>query len=187
MSRSRKRWLGGILVVSVALNVFLGAFFLGDVVFDHDRDKDDGRMLTMRMELKALAKALPEEAREALHSQLKNRADEMRPVFQNIHDTRDEITELLAAETLDESALRQSFNALQASLGKVHGALQEIVFEASKDMTPKQRQRMAEVLGRMHEKNGDEHEEDGEAGASDSDGRPDGEAGKKTGEDTGGR
>jgi len=160
MSQTRKRWLGGLLVVSLALNVFLGAFFLGRAVFDHDRDRDHGRMLTMRMELKALAKALPEDAREALHAQLKNRAQEMRPVFHGIRDTRREITELLAADTLDEAALRQAFDGLQDGLGKVHGALQEIVFDAAQDMTPEQRQRMAEVLHRMHEKNGDHNDDD---------------------------
>jgi len=166
MSTTRRRWMTGLLAVSLALNVFVGAFFLGRIVFDDGRHHDhDGRRYTMRLELKALSKALPEAARDALHAQLRARGEEMRPVFRDIRQSRRDIVALLAEERLDEAALDREFDALRRSLATVHEALQEIIFNAARDMTPEQRQRMARVLQRIHERgrNGeDEREEAGE-------------------------
>jgi len=154
----RKRWLAILLTASLVLNVFLGAFFLGRIVFDHDHRRDnDGRRFTMRLELKAITKALPDDARGALYDHLRERAESMRPVFGDIRATRREIMELLAADTLDRDALAERLDHLRTELAKVHAALQEIVFNAAQDMTPEQRKRMARVLRRMHEH---EHEDD---------------------------
>jgi len=154
----RKRWMAVLLTASLVFNVFLGAFFLGRVVFDrhHHDGGNDGRRFTMRLELKAITKALPDEAREALYDHLRERGESMRPVFDDIRATRREIMELLAADTLDKSALADRLDHLRNELAKVHGALQEIVFDAAQDMTPEQRKRMVRVLRRMHD-----HEDDG--------------------------
>ncbi len=151
------KWLGAALVASIILNIFFGAFLVGRH-FWHDgerhRHERHGETLTMRLELKALGAALPEEARQALRESMRARRDEVMPKLEAIHAARSEIIRLLSAEDLDAAALEAAFDRLARGLVDLQRPLEETILEAARRMTPEERRRMAATLARLQERYG---------------------------------
>ena len=148
------RWLAAALVASIILNIFFAAFLIGRHYW-HDggrhRHERHGETLTMRLELKALGAALPEEAREALRKSMRARRDEVLPKIAAIHAARREIIRLLSADELDAAALEAAFDRLARGLVDLQRPLEETILEAARRMTPEERQRMAAALARLEE------------------------------------
>lgn len=149
-----RNWLVTALVISITINVFLGSMIAGRMVYDrleaHDGDNNKHRhhhdRSSLRMELRALGSALPEEARDTLRATLKEKRKEMQPVFDEITQSRKDIRILLAADAFDREALQESIDRLNTALGAIQAPLQAIILESAAHMTPEQRKDMADAL-----------------------------------------
>lgn len=141
------KWTFALLVTSIALNLFLGAFFLSRHIM-HDDDDRDARSdrYTLRLELRALADSLPENARDALRQTMRAKRDELEPVVEAIHVAREGIIESLARDPFDAAALDTAFARLSAGLADLQEPVREVIVDAAAAMTPDQRRHMAEAL-----------------------------------------
>lgn len=148
-----RNWLVTALVASVTLNVFLGSMIAGRVVYERleANDQETSRShhharSSLRLELRALGSALPEEARKTLRDTLRKKRKEMQPAFNEITERRREIRALLTADTFDPKALQEAVNRLNTALGAIQAPLQAVILESATHMTPEQRKDMAKAL-----------------------------------------
>ena len=137
------------LAISVILNVFLGSIMLGQMIFGKDRhhhDENKSDRYTLRMELRALDSALPDEARKALRESLNEARTDLREHIDDIHATRRYIRDLLTAPQLDGPALSAAFARLNQDLAALQRPLQSIIVDSAAKMTAAQRADMARAL-----------------------------------------
>ncbi|WP_281299828.1 MULTISPECIES: periplasmic heavy metal sensor [unclassified Iodidimonas] len=137
------------LAISVILNIFLGSIMLGQMIFgkDHHQDRSSkGDRYTLRMELRALDSALPDEARKALRQSLNAARTDLRAQIDDIHATRRYIRDLLTAPQLDSPALSAAFARLNQDLAALQRPLQSIIVDSAEKMTADQRAEMARAL-----------------------------------------
>lgn len=148
------KWLGALLLVSLAANVFIGGFLLGREFGDRPHPRHAHRHVerpaALHLELRALSKTLPEEAREELRASFKERKAAMAPVVEQIHATRQRIVELLEAEDLDETALEAAFAELSGLFVELQRPVHGTLMETAKTMSAEQRRHLAEAIERLH-------------------------------------
>lgn len=114
---------------------------------DHHHDRS-----SLRMELKALSHALPDDARQTLRASLREKRAELQPVFAGITEKRQEIRQLLSADRIDRAALDTAVSELNQLLGAIQAPLQGIILDAASRMTPEQRKKMADILEDMEKR-----------------------------------
>lgn len=139
------KWAFALLVTSIALNLFLGAFFVSRHLM-HERGDSRSDRYTLRLELRALAESLPEEARDALRATMRAKRDELAPVVDDIHHAREDIIASLARQPFDPAELDVAFSRLSAGLADLQQPVQEVIVESAAAMTAEQRRHMAEAL-----------------------------------------
>lgn len=139
------RWTFALLVTSIALNLFLGAFFVARHLM-HDRGDARADRYTLRLELRALADSLPDTARDALRATMRAKRNELEPVVDTIHHAREDIIAALAREPFDPADLDAAFSRLSQGLAELQTPVQEVIVESAAAMTPEQRRHMAGAL-----------------------------------------
>lgn len=151
-----RNWLVTALVVSVTINVFLGSMIAGRMVYERLESNEQDASHThrhdrssLRMELRALSSALPDDARATLRATLREKRTKMQPVFAEITESREEIRTLLSAETFDQAALQAAIDRLNSALAAIQAPMQDIILESAALMTPEQRKDMADALAEM--------------------------------------
>ena len=131
-----------VFVASIILNVLLIGVLLGQ----SPRRFDRATMRQQRMD-QAL-KDLPEAAQSRLREkfqQLRSAAD---PLFAQIRKNEEEAVQLLGKEPFDESAYDRQVSKITEIRVEMTKQLSQVVKDASKDLTPEERRRFAELLRR---------------------------------------
>lgn len=119
------RWtkvLGGVLVVSLAINFFLIGWMGARWVYDQH--------MGPKFSVTRLVRDLPDEQREAVLAVFENNRDSIHAAMDNLRDARHELSSVLLAEPFDPvaaeralAALRQESTAMQETM---HAALLEV-------------------------------------------------------------
>jgi len=153
MTARRAKWLGGLLIVSLTLNLFLGGYFLGREVFHwwhDDRHHAHRADSPYRLQLRALGRSLPDEALEKLREQLSAERHAIRDRYRAIREQRLEIARILAAEPFDPARLEEAYARYNATLADMHAGMGDILVAATRGMTDAERRAFAGKLEKMH-------------------------------------
>lgn len=129
-------------VVSIILNVLLIGILLGQTPRRFDRSA----MRQQRMD--QVLKDMPDAAQSRLRErfqQLRTAAD---PLFAQIRKIEDEAVQLLGKDPFDESAYDRQVGKITEQRVEMTKKLSQAVKDASKELTPEERRRFAELLRR---------------------------------------
>lgn len=129
-------------LASLLVNVFLVGILLGELPhrFDERLSREE------RME-KAI-EALPEPLRARFRGKLEGMREGSEQLRDQIQEAREEAIRILIAEPFDGTAYDRQVNKIHELYGQRSQRMAEIVKEVAKDLSPEQRQMLAEVLKR---------------------------------------
>lgn len=153
MTTRRAKWLGGVLIVSLTLNLFLGGYLLGREVFHwwhDDRHHAHRADSPYRLQLRALGKSLPDAALETLRDELSAERHAIHERYRAIRAQRLEIARIMAAEPFDPARLEEAYARYNATLGDMHAGMGDILIAAARGMSKAERRAFADRLERMH-------------------------------------
>ncbi|MBO6903629.1 MAG: periplasmic heavy metal sensor, partial [Parvibaculum sp.] len=91
-------------------------------------------------------KALPEEDRQVIRRAMKEQFREVMPHIRESQTARDALTEAIAAEPYDESAVRAAFDDMSRAMTAMTEVGRDAMLDAFARLTPEQRQRVAEAM-----------------------------------------
>ena len=129
-------------VVSIILNVLLIGILLGQTPRRFDRSAM--RQQRIDQALKDMPDAAQSRLRERFQ-QLRTAAD---PLFAQIRKIEDEAVQLLGKDPFDESAYDRQVGKITEQRVEMTKKLSQVVKDASKELTPAERRRFAELLRR---------------------------------------
>ena len=138
---NRSRW---VLIASLSLNIILVAAIVGAVL---NVDRHQQRAPGLPPIVKLISDALPEEARDALRVRLRDKFGRMG--FGNRRTTTQgggEVVTLLAADTLDEAALRDALDRQRSQITTIYTLASEGLVSIIVAMPQADRQALAERL-----------------------------------------
>lgn len=129
-------------LASLLVNVFLVGILLGELPhrFEERLSREE------RME-KAI-EALPEPLRARFRGKLERMREGSEQLRDQIQEAREEAIRILVAEPFDGPAYDRQVNKIHELYGQRSQRMAEIVKEVAKDLSPEQRQVLAEVLKR---------------------------------------
>jgi len=152
-SARRPRWLGFVLIASLAVNLFLGGIVVGGWVAGGGPPLPAWQPGAGLRAFPRLIETLPPEARAEAADILAEHRGEIRRSLVALHRARRDVFQLLAQETVDRPALEQAFATLRARMTAAQAAVQDALIEVSVSLPPEQRRALAEAardLPRMH-------------------------------------
>ena len=142
--RPRMRgWVKAVLIVSLCLNVLAAGAF-GGLFLRHDRD-GPGRFAIQR-----IIHILPESKRDAARAALEAKRPEFEALREKIRAARQESADLLAADPLDEAALRASVEKSRALAAERRVMVEDAFLGFAVTLSPEERKALAERLKRGH-------------------------------------
>ena len=131
--------LGTLLAVSLAGNLFLGAFIAGRVT---------GQATQAKRSLDAIVAVLPPEKRGAVLMELRAAVPVVREHASAIKALRAEVAEELARPQLDAAALDQRFTGIQQQTTAVQAQWQQAYKRAAATLAPEERRALLTALRR---------------------------------------
>lgn len=148
-----RRWLGPALLVSLVLNLFLVAL-ISVPFFKGPRDGGFGPMPRGHgaVLMHGAFRELPEEDRQEIRRAMREKFREIRPLFREMHEARDALADVLAAEPYDEAAARAAFDGMSASMMAMSDMGRDAMLETFAKLTPEQRKRVAEAVRKDRER-----------------------------------
>lgn len=145
--RRKGRWKTIALVVSLALNVFIVAFVLGQATRGY---LDDGRRPfdrgAHRVDWTEMVERLPPDARDEARQILRDSGDRMRDLGRELQRARDEAGRALLADPYNEEAAREAFAEVRDQTSEVQQLIQEGLLRLAAELTPQERRRLFESL-----------------------------------------
>lgn len=145
--RRKRRWKTLALILSVALNLFIIAFILGQATRGY---LDDGRRPfdrgALRVDWTHMVESLPPEARDQARAILREGSDQMRDMIRNLQRARETAAQAALADPYDEEAARAAFAEVRRRTAEVQQLIQEGLLRLAADLTPQERRRMFESL-----------------------------------------
>ena len=134
------RLLGGLLLGSLILNLFLGGILIGRVQLRHETG---GESIAERI-IERMASTLPEDDGKILRTVFHARQASIGSLTADLEKAHDEVRRVLRAEPLDQQALQTAFAAVRLRRQALHGAVHEVVIEAAPQLSPQGRRKLAE-------------------------------------------
>jgi len=160
-----QRWLGPILLVSIVVNLFLGAHFVVGLVRHFDHDAREGAMM-LGLPHGIVMQALTDEERQSLRHLMKPHRDALVERFIDIRTARLALSEAVGAEPYDPERAKVAFGQLRNAMNSVATASQGALIDAFEELSPETRAHIAEALkqphrGRRGDRPGERHDGDG--------------------------
>ena len=129
-------------LASLLVNVFLVGILLGELPHHFD----EGVSREERME-KAIGK-LPESLQARFREKMERMREGSEQLRDQIQEAREEAIRILIAEPFDGTTYDRQVNKIHELYGQRSQRMAEIVKEVAKDLSPEQRQVLADVLKR---------------------------------------
>jgi len=144
---SRRRWLTGLLFVSLAANVFLLGLFGGRLSHMYDwfdrRPEYAERMGPMAgRALEHLVGPLSAADREIVWDTVRSHADELQQIYRSVHEQRQFVAQLLRADKFDRKAVDDAFSELRRRTDAMQQTLQAAVADAVAKLSPTARRQL---------------------------------------------
>ena len=145
--RRKGRWKTVVLVASLALNLFVVAFVLGQATRGY---LDDGRRPfdrgSARVDWGQIVEHMPREARDEARVILRQSGERMRVILPNLQRAHDAAGRALVADPYDQEAARSAFAEVRQYTDQVQEAIQEGLLQLAVELTPEERRRLFERL-----------------------------------------
>lgn len=142
LRRGWRRFLPGLLVLSLVLNGFLLGV-LGGHWGQHLRGGP-----AWAQQFQGLAADLPAPERQVLRREMGQALVEMAPVLRALGQTRQDAATRAAAPHLDQAALAADFTRLRQQTNQAQAILQTHLLHALAQLPPDQRARLAQAMAR---------------------------------------
>ena len=146
----KRGWLWGIVLVSLALNLFLGGLVAGRWLggghphggFRSANPTD----IVMPFNPRHFIRSLPDERRKEIIKLLKGRTGDVRRAFQAVGEQRMEIIAALEAEPFDAARLDAAFTDTRGRFDVAVGTIHGVILSLVADLTPDERKLMADAI-----------------------------------------
>lgn len=135
--RRAPRWMWVVLVISVGLNLLVAGVVASAAWHFHNRDGFRGR-------LSAYLETLPPQRAEVLRGIRERFQPTLRPLRQQIRDTRQEAAQLFAADPLDRQTLVATHKRLMDAEVRIRQVYTQLMTELAESMTADERRAFME-------------------------------------------
>jgi uncharacterized membrane protein len=140
-----RKWLGPVLLISLAVNLFLaGLFAVG--YFKDGRHHRGGHGMSMGMPHHVVARHLSDDERQALRATMREHRSTFQPLFNDLKAARLALSEAVAADPYEPEAVRDAFASMRAGMDALATQSQGALVEAFADLSPESRDKIAEAL-----------------------------------------
>jgi uncharacterized membrane protein len=136
------RGLATLLVVSLAVNLFLGGVLVGRLSGQVAQESQT------RRSIQAMLAPLPEAKRQLVRKELGTAMPQVREQFAALQKARATLAGEMVKPVPDSAALERSFAAVQAHSTAIGGELQRAIVRAMPSLTQDERRAMVEALAR---------------------------------------
>lgn len=136
-------WLAAALGLSLMLNALAAGFYIGRSLGGGGSEPLAG---PARLEVRILARALPEDRRGELRAALRDRRAAIGAALHDMRRARGDAARLLRAESFDPDALEDAHARLRAATAAVQAELQDVLVDAAAGLTVKERRSLVEAL-----------------------------------------
>jgi len=144
-----RRWVSGLLLGSLALNLLLAGIFFGGMLFGPPLKLGGPAGPGVGISPRVLVAALgPEEGRRVMR-ELRRDIPDLRNRFGELRSNHRSVVEAIRAEPYDASALSEALGRVRQSHGEMAQAFQDPFAEVLSELTPEQRARVADAFERM--------------------------------------
>ncbi len=147
------KWLGWLLVASLALNLFGGGILVGGWIRDWRQPPEARRAFHMgppRLNILRMAERLPEPARAEARAILESRGAEIGEAIRALRGARRAAHDALVAEPFDAARLGTRFEELRTRAGAAHALVHQAMAELAERVDPETRRQIAEAMQRRH-------------------------------------
>ncbi|WP_137929350.1 periplasmic heavy metal sensor [Mesorhizobium comanense] len=140
------RWVRGLVITSVVLNVFLAGAFAGGAVWLRNAKAGGG------YSLETAGGRLPEQDRKAFRQALRQVRMDSRPVIQDAQQARQQAADLLQQPVVDKAALSAALERARNADIIVRTRLEQAIVEFAANTSPENRSVLASALMRHIER-----------------------------------
>ena len=162
---SLQRWLGPMLLISVVVNLFLGAHFAVGVFRHFDHGAREGSMM-LGLPRGAVMQALTDEERQTLRQLMRPHRETLGEHFVDIRAARLALSDAVGTEPYDAERAKEAFQQVRNAMNSVATASQGALIDAFEELSPETRARIAEALkqprrGRRGDRSEERHNGEG--------------------------
>jgi len=141
------KWLVGVLVVSLLVNVFVFGSMLGNELHKKERRHQSP---PIDFNLKKFGKFLSKEDHKKVRSLVKAQRKDLGVSYRSLRKTEKTIVELISAEVVDREALEKALKDRGEQVQKLHTPLQNVFLEMVTELDYDTRKKLADDLFRDH-------------------------------------
>lgn len=139
---SSVKWLSIFLFCSIALNIFIGGYFIGHSI----NKSEQGVANTLDQDMKGVFKSLPLENRKQLGDMVKQQQLQILANQQKMRDIRIDIAKELVQEPLDKQKLGILFEKMAQYSSQNISLAQQSIFQTFTQLSLQDRMKVAKVL-----------------------------------------
>lgn len=140
-----RKWLGPLLLISLVLNLFLGAHFAVGMARHFGHEAHEGGVM-LGLPHGAVIRSLNAEERRLLRELMRPQRIGLADQFQNIRAARLALADAVAAMPYDPARVEQAFAEMREAMGSVAETSQNALTRAFAELSPETRARIATAL-----------------------------------------
>ncbi len=144
----KRKWIGPILLLSLVLNLFLGALFATGMFHRLGHHGRAGDHIGIPPHHMLIAKSLNEEERAAFRQMMRERFHTLRADFRQVREARLALSRTVGAEPYDPVAVKAAFADLRQAMDIVESKAQSAMVESFASLPAETRARIAENLAK---------------------------------------
>ena len=143
IARLEGRWVGWVLIVSLAVNLFLAGIVGMRYWREHFRPQPDRAMMGP---VGRITQGLPESGRAKVRATMDAKREQYREQGREFRRARSEAMQALAAEPFDRAKVDAAFAEARRRADSMSAIMQTALIEASAQLTPEERKAFRERL-----------------------------------------
>ncbi|WP_136619879.1 MULTISPECIES: periplasmic heavy metal sensor [Mesorhizobium] len=140
------RWIRGLVIASVVLNVFLAGAFVGGAVWLRNAKAGAG------VSLESAGRQLPNQDRKAFRQALHQVRVESRQIILDGQQARQEAADLLQQPVMDKAALSAALERVRSADVAMRTRLEQAIVDFAANTSPENRSVLAQALQRHMER-----------------------------------
>ncbi len=143
MARLEGRWVGWVLIASLALNLFLAGLVGMRYWREHQWRSGDRAMMGP---IGRISQGLPESGRTKVKAVIESRREQIREQGREYRRARGEAMQALAAEPFDRPTVDAAFAEARRRADAMSAIMQSAMIDASAQLSPEERKAFRERL-----------------------------------------
>lgn len=144
----KRRWLGALLVVSLALNLLFFGLVAGAIWSKRQGGWVGPRHHAFATAMRRVMKELPEDRRKVAEEIVTRHRAKVRPLRRQVRQARHAAVEGLEADTFDAAAFAERLERLQSAEATMRKAMAGMAMELMKTLTPEERRLFVQTVKR---------------------------------------